>query len=40
MVLIVPMGEILVGKPEQNRPLRRLRHRWGDNIGMNLKDIR
>jgi hypothetical protein len=27
---------VLVGKPEGNRPLGRLRHRWEDNINMDL----
>jgi hypothetical protein len=30
---------ILVGKPEGRRPLRRPRHRWVDNIKMNLRAI-
>jgi hypothetical protein len=30
---------ILVGKPEGKRPLRRLRHRWVDNIKMDLREI-
>jgi hypothetical protein len=30
---------ILVGKPEVKRPLRRPRHRWEDNIRMNLRKI-
>ena len=30
---------ILVGKPEGKRPLLRLRHRWEDNIKMNLRDM-
>jgi hypothetical protein len=30
---------ILVGKPEAKRPLRRPRHRWDDNIGMDLREI-
>jgi hypothetical protein len=29
---------ILVGKPEGNRPLRRSRRRWVDNIKMDLRD--
>jgi hypothetical protein len=29
----------LVGKPEGKRPLRRLRHRWEDNIEMDLREI-
>jgi hypothetical protein len=31
---------LLVGKPEGKRPLGRLRHRWIDNIKMDLLDIR
>jgi acyl-coenzyme A synthetase/AMP-(fatty) acid ligase len=30
---------ILVGKPEEKRPLGRSRHRWADNIKMNLRDV-
>jgi hypothetical protein len=30
---------ILVGKPEGKRPLRRPRHRWVDNIKMDLREI-
>jgi hypothetical protein len=30
---------ILVGKSERKRPLRRSRHRWGDNIRMELREI-
>jgi hypothetical protein len=30
---------ILVGKPKGNRPLGRPRHRWVDNIKMDLRDI-
>jgi hypothetical protein len=29
----------LVGKPEENRPLERHRRRWGDGIGMDLREI-
>jgi hypothetical protein len=29
-----------VGKPEENRPLRRPRRRWVDNIKMDLREIR
>jgi hypothetical protein len=29
----------LVGKPEGKRPLGRLRHRWENNIKMNLREI-
>ena len=29
---------ILVGKPEGKRPLGRLRHRWEDNIKMDLQE--
>jgi hypothetical protein len=30
---------ILVGKPEGKRPLGRRRHRWEDNIKMDLREI-
>jgi hypothetical protein len=30
---------ILAGKPEVKRPLRRSRHRWVDNIKMDLRKI-
>jgi hypothetical protein len=39
------MGEVrgaynfLVGRPEGRRPLGRPRHRWEDNIKMDLRDI-
>jgi hypothetical protein len=42
---VVRMGEkknayrILVGKPEEERPLGGPRHRWVDNIKMDLKEI-
>jgi hypothetical protein len=29
---------ILVGKPEGKRPLRRQRHKWVDNIKMDLRE--
>jgi hypothetical protein len=31
---------LLVEKPEGKRPLRRPRHRWVDNIRMDLADVR
>jgi len=31
---------VLVGKPEGKRPLGRLRHRWEDNIKMDLREVR
>jgi hypothetical protein len=31
---------LLVGKPEGNRPLGRPRHRWVDNIKIDLGEIR
>jgi hypothetical protein len=31
---------VLVGKPEGYRPLGRTKHRWEDNIKMDLKEIR
>jgi hypothetical protein len=30
---------ILVGKPEEKRPLGRLRRKWEDNIRMDLREI-
>ena len=30
---------VLVGKPEGKRPLGRPRHRWEDNIRMDLRDV-
>jgi hypothetical protein len=30
---------VLVGKPEGKRPLGRLRHRWEDNIGLDLQEV-
>ena len=32
-------GEVLVGKPEGKRPLGRPRHRWEDNIKMDLEEV-
>jgi hypothetical protein len=29
----------LVGKPEEKRPLERPRHRWEDNIKLDLREI-
>ena len=33
------MYRVLVGKPEGKRPLGRPRHRWEDNIKMDLKEV-
>jgi len=30
---------VLVGKPEEKRPLWRLGHRWEDNIKMDLQEV-
>jgi len=30
---------VLVGKPEEKRLLGRHRHRWGDNIKMDLQEV-
>ena len=30
---------VLVGKPEGTRPLGRNRHRWADNIKMDLQEV-
>jgi hypothetical protein len=32
--------KIVVGKPEEKRPLTRLRRRWEGNIRMDLREIR
>ena len=43
---VVSMGKrrvvyrVLVAKPERKRPLGRPRHRWEDNIKMNLQEVR
>jgi len=31
--------KFLVGQPDGNRPLKRPRHRWKDNIKMDLQDV-
>jgi len=42
---VVRMGEgrdvhrVLMGKPEGKRPLGRPRHRWEDNIKMDLQEV-
>ena len=33
------MHKVLVGKPEGKRPLGRPRHRWEDNIKMDLQEV-
>jgi hypothetical protein len=33
------MYRVLVGKPEGYRPLGRPRHRWEDNIKMDLQEV-
>ena len=33
------MYSVLVGKPEGRRPLGRPRHRWEDNIWMDLREV-
>ena len=33
------MHRVLVGKPEGKRPLGRQRHRWEDNIKMDLQEV-
>ena len=33
------MYRVLVGKPEGKRPLERPRHRWVDNIRMDLQEV-
>ena len=42
---VARMGEgrdvyrVLVGKPEGNKPMGRPRHRWDDNIKMDLQEV-
>jgi len=42
---VARMGEgrgvhkVVVGKPERKRPLGRPRHRWEDNIKMDLREV-
>jgi hypothetical protein len=31
--------QVLVGKPESNKPLRRYRRTWKDNIGMEFREL-
>jgi hypothetical protein len=31
--------KVLVGKPEGRRPLERPRHRWEDNIKMDVREV-
>jgi hypothetical protein len=33
------VNRVLVGKPEGKRPLGSLRHRWEDNIKMELQEV-
>jgi hypothetical protein len=33
------MCRVLIGKPERKRPLGRPRHRWEDNIIMDLQEV-
>ena len=33
------MHRVLLGKPESKGPLGRLRHRWEDNIKMDLREV-
>jgi hypothetical protein len=33
------MDRVLVGKPEGKRPLGRPKHRWEDNIRMDLQEV-
>jgi hypothetical protein len=36
----ISVFKILVGKPDRKRPLGRPRCRWGDNIGMELRETK
>jgi hypothetical protein len=33
------MYRVLVGKPEERRPLGRTRRKWEDNINLNLQEV-
>jgi hypothetical protein len=33
-------NRVLVGKPERRKPLERSRHRWEDDINMELQEVR
>jgi hypothetical protein len=33
------VNRMLVGKPEEKRPLGRLRRRWEDNVKMDLQEV-
>jgi len=33
-------AQVLVAKPEGQRPLEIIRHRWQDNIKLDLQDVR
>ena len=33
------VNRVLVGKPEGKRPLGRTKHRWEDNIKMDLREV-
>ena len=35
----IGVHKVLVGKPEGKRPLGRTRHRWEDNIKMDLQEV-
>jgi len=39
MVEMIGVYRVLVGKPEEKRPLGRPRHRWEDNIKMDLQEM-
>jgi hypothetical protein len=39
VVIVLIVHRLLVGKPEGTRPLGRPRHRWMDNIKMDLLEI-
>jgi len=35
----LPSHWVLVGRPEKKKPLARPRHRWEDNIQMDLQEV-
>jgi hypothetical protein len=39
MVERICISRIFVGKPEEKQPLERHRHKWEDNIKMDLQEV-
>jgi len=39
LTMTLGVYRVLIGKPEGKGPLRRLRHRWEDNIKIDLQEV-